>query len=167
MLEHGAHVFGQADQPQQVGNGGAGFTHSLCHLGLGQAELFLQALEGKGFFDRVQVFALDVLDQRHGDGGFIRHIADDGGNAVELGHLGSAPAAFTGNQFIAAFGNRAHHHRLHHTLLANGICQFLQGGGVHIPARLVTATLDEVYGDLPQFAIVFGHLLVQVNLRAL
>ncbi len=75
MGKQGLDLFRQADQAQQVGNGRARLADRFRDLLLGQLELLLQALQGSGFLDRVEVLALDVLDQRHGDGRFVRHVA--------------------------------------------------------------------------------------------
>ncbi len=166
VLQHHPYVFGEAEQAQQVGDSGAGLAHRLGNLGLGQTKLVLQALQGEGFFHRVEVLALDVLDQCHGDGGIVRNLADDGWNAIEFGNLGGAPAAFAGNQFIAPFGNRPHHHRLHHPLLTDRVRQFLERGGIHVTTGLVTATLDQVDRDVTEFAVLALELLVEADLGA-
>jgi hypothetical protein len=48
---------------------------------------FDQALQALRFFQRVQVLALDVLDQRHRRGGFVGHVAHQHRHAVQAGQL--------------------------------------------------------------------------------
>ena len=55
-----------------------------------------------GLLDWVQIFALKILYQRHFERHFLRHVADDYRNACELSPLSGAPAAFPGDQLIAA-----------------------------------------------------------------
>ena len=50
---------------------------------------------------------------------------------------------------MAAFEG-AHHHRLHHALLLDGLGQLLQRLFVHVPARLIAPALDQVQGQLLQ-----------------
>jgi hypothetical protein len=59
-------------------------AHGLRGLLVRQAELVDQALEALRLFQRVEVFALDVLDQRHGGGGLVGHVAH------QHRHLGQA-----------------------------------------------------------------------------
>ncbi len=66
---------GQVQQAQQVAGGAARAAHGLRGLLVREAELADQALQALGLFQRVQVFALDVLDQRHGGGGLVGHVA--------------------------------------------------------------------------------------------
>ena len=68
---------------------------------MSDAELADQAFERARLFERIQVLALDVLDERHGDGGFVGHFADDGRNRGKPGDLRGAPAAFAGDDFVA------------------------------------------------------------------
>ena len=60
-----------------------------------------QPLERARFFERIEVLALDVLDQRHRDRGFVGHAADDGGNFVQARDLRGAPAALAGDDLVA------------------------------------------------------------------
>ena len=59
---------------------------------MGEAKFFDQALQTLRFFQRVQVFALHVLNQRHGGSGLIRHVAHQHRHAVEPGQFGRAEA---------------------------------------------------------------------------
>ena len=69
---------------------------------MSEPKLFDQALQTLGFFKRVQVFALDIFNQRHRCSGFVRYVAHQHGYAVQAGNLGSSKAAFTGNDFVFA-----------------------------------------------------------------
>ena len=60
-----------------------------------------QAIQRARFFERIQILALDVLDQRHRDRGFIGHAAHDRRNLVQARELRGAPAALAGDDFVA------------------------------------------------------------------
>ena len=66
------------------------------------AKLLHQALQALGFFQGVEVFALDVFNQRHGGSGLVGHIAHQHGHFRQSGNAGSAKAALTGNDFVLA-----------------------------------------------------------------
>ena len=153
VLEQLLDVGFQAHQAQQVGHHGAGFTHRVSHLLVGKTEFFLQAAQGDGLFHGIEVFPLDVLDQRHGDGGFVGHLADYRRDGVQLGHLGGTPAAFTGNDLVALFAERAHHDGLHDPLGTDGLGQLFQGIRGHVTARLVTTAFHAVHRQVAQLAI--------------
>ena len=72
----------QLKQPSRVRYGGAILSGSLGHGFLGQVKLVHQPLEGPGSFHGVQVFALDVFDQRHFQRELVGHLPDDGGDSV-------------------------------------------------------------------------------------
>src|SRR5690606_16759729 len=86
--------------------------------------------------------------------------ADHRRNALEAGLLTGAPAAFTGDDLIAAGGDRADHDRLHHAVGTDRLGEFLEGGRVHVAARLVLATLDHLQRQVLQFAAVGLHGLL-------
>src|SRR5690606_5910991 len=119
----------------------------------GQAELVLQALEGNSFFNGVKIFTLNVFDQRHGDGGFIRHIPDNGRYPVLTGDLTGTPATLTGNNLIAIVTNGTNHNGLHHPLLTDGVGELFQGSRIHIAPRLILAPLHQLHRELTQFAV--------------
>jgi hypothetical protein len=122
--------------------------------GLGRGLEFVgEALQRNRFFHGVEVFTLDVFDQRHGDRGLVLDFADDGGNRVDAGELRRTPAAFTGDDFVFVVADGANDDGLHHALGLDGVGQFLQRGGVHVATRLVTAALQEFHRQVFQLAI--------------
>jgi hypothetical protein len=62
--QHLPNCLGQVEQSQQVGDMAAGFADQLADNFLAMAVTVHQLAEGSSFFDRVQVLALDVLNQR-------------------------------------------------------------------------------------------------------
>ena len=63
LLHRLQEVLREGQQPQGVGDGGAGLAHALGHLLLGEAVLLHEGLVAPGLFGRVQVLSLEVLDQ--------------------------------------------------------------------------------------------------------
>ena len=97
---------------------------------MGQAEFVDQPLQPLGFFQRIEVFALDVLDQRHGQRLLIRNVADENRYFGQVGLLGGPPTAFAGDDLVA-FGARclvdgAHQDGLHDALGLDRSRQFGQ-----------------------------------------
>ena len=92
-------------------------------------------------FDGVQVFALQIFDERQLQHRAVVGLADDDGDFRQVQKLRRAPAAFAGDEFkeTAAF---AHNERLHDALFADGIGQFLQRLGGKFLARLERGRAD-------------------------
>ena len=67
---------------------------------MGETKFFDQALQALRFFQRVQVFALHVLDQRHGSSGLVGHVAHQHRRAIEPGELGRAETPLARNDFV-------------------------------------------------------------------
>ena len=74
---------------------------------VGQVEFVDQALQRLRLFERVEVFALDVLDQRHREhGAVVGHLAHDRRDFVQAGELRRAPAALAGDDLVARRARR-------------------------------------------------------------
>ena len=116
----------QLQQADGVGDGGAVFSSALGDLFLGEVEFVNQPLEGMRLLDGVQIFALEVFDERHLQRHFFGNVADYHRHAAEVGSLGGTPAAFSGDQLKAA-GNPADDERLDDSTGANRAGQLFQG----------------------------------------
>ena len=163
--QHGLYGLGQIEQAQQIAGGAARAAHGLGGSFVGEPKFLDQALQAVRFFQRVQVFALHVLDQRHGGRGLVGHIAHQHGHAVQTGQLGSAKAALASDDFkhrlvetclrtrrswyllrlfLAAqprvfVAQATHQDRLHDALSLDALCQFVQRAFVHVGTGLVLA----------------------------
>src|SRR6185503_18578992 len=73
------------------------FVDELAELLLGMAEVGDQPTIGLRFLDRVQILALDVLDQRDFERLLVAEFADDGGDFVQPGALRRPPASLAGD----------------------------------------------------------------------
>jgi hypothetical protein len=141
------HRLGQVEQAQQVAGGAARAAHGLRGLLVREPELVHQALQALRLFQRVEVLALDVLDQRHHGGGLVGHLAHQHRHLVQPGQARGAEAALAGDDFVAraGAGGRAHgphQDRLHHALALDALGQLVERALVHARARLVLAGLQ-------------------------
>ena len=66
------------------------------------AEFVGQAVQAARLLERVQVLALDVLDQRHRRRGFVGDVAHQHRHRVEAGQAGGAEAPLAGDDLEAA-----------------------------------------------------------------
>jgi predicted dehydrogenase len=100
--QHLLHGLAEVEQAQQVTRGAARSAHGLCGLFMRQAELVGQSFQALCFFERVEVLALDVLDQRHRRRGFVRHVLDEHRHLVQPGQFRGAHAALARDDLVAA-----------------------------------------------------------------
>ncbi len=133
----------QFQQPHGVGHHRAAFADLDRNFLLGELELPGQLLVTMRFLDGVEVFTLQVFDERQFQHRPVVGFAGDDGDFRQLQQLGGAPAAFAGNQFKKT-ASLADDERLHDALFADGIGQFAQGLGGKILARLERAGADAV-----------------------
>ena len=113
-----------------------------------QVEFADEPVEGSRLLQRVQILALDILDQRHGDCRVVRNLPYNGGNRVEPGHLRRAPAAFARHDLVAlgvaGLADGPRDDRLHDALRLDGAGQLLERVLAYIQPRLVPAALQQV-----------------------
>ena len=98
--QHGLHRLGQIQQAQQVRRRAARAPHGLRRKLVGEAEFLHQALQALRFFQRVQIFALDVFNEPHGGGRLIGHITHQHRHAVQPGQFGGPEAALASDDFV-------------------------------------------------------------------
>ena len=70
-------------------------------LVLAEPELLDELAIGVRRLERIEVFALEVLDEREFELLAIGELADDGRDPVEAGGLGRAQPALTGDELVA------------------------------------------------------------------
>ncbi len=95
-----------------------------------------QPLHGGGLFHRVEIFTLDVFDQRHDERRVVGHLAYHHRYLGEPGHLRRPPAPLAGDQLVALL-DRAHHQRLQQALAADRLRQLGERLLVHSRTGLV------------------------------
>ena len=140
--EQRLHRRGEVEQAHGVGDGGAVFADALGDVFLAQVELAGEAHEGLRFLDRVEVLALQVLDERHLQDIAVALDLDDAHRDLLEPELdGRAPAAFAGDELQLA-PDLAHDERLDNPVLADRIDQLLELLGLELLARLERAGDD-------------------------
>ena len=108
----------EVEQPQGVRDRGAGLADTVADLLLRQAELVDELAVGERLLDRVEVGALDVLDERHLELIAVRELPDERRDPLEPGEARCAHAALAGDQLVAVKRLR-HEDRLQHAVLAD------------------------------------------------
>ena len=141
LANHVQHRLGQRQQTQRVGHRRPALAQALGHLVLRQAALLHQPLHAHGLLDRVQVVALQVLDQRGLHPLHLVPVADDRGDLGQPGEARGAPAAFTRDDGIspAVFADQ---YGLNHAHRADGVGQLLHGLLVKAAAGLLPVGVD-------------------------
>ena len=101
---------------------------------------------GFGFLDGIQVFALEVFDERHFQHIAVTGGADDDGDFRQPEADAGAPPALAGNQLKAAV-YFADDQRLNDAVLADGLDQFGQRFFAQVFARLQRTWEERVERD--------------------
>ena len=142
------HILGQAQQPQQVGYHGAALAQLFSGLLLGIAAALHQRADALSGFDGIQILTLKVFHQ----GSLLLlahvHLPHHGGNGIQPGLPGRAPAALAGYQTIPAVARIDDQHRLQNALLPDGGCQLGDAFLVKAAARLIRVWVDIADADL-------------------
>ena len=94
-------------------------------------------------FQRVQIFTLNVFNQRHGGGGLISHLTHQHRHFDQTSNARSTETAFTSNDFVLAsvltLGQLAHQNRLHDALGLDTLGQLIERALIHACAWLILA----------------------------
>ena len=125
VAEVGLDFGGEFEEAEGIGDDGAAFADACGGFLLGQLELIDQLGKPLGFFDRVEVFALQVFDESQFERSAVIRLADEDGDLGEAGEASGAPAAFAGDQFVAVIGG-ADDQGLHDALGADGVGEVLE-----------------------------------------
>ena len=135
----------------------AALAEGVCQLLLCVAELLHQQSIGPGFFERIEVGALDVLDEGDFQRLAVAQFADEHGYVMNAGPLGGAPAAFAGHDFVLAASQRPDDDGLEQSLVADRACQILEITLGEVLARIVGTRLQQVNGHVAQGAHVLHY----------
>ena len=108
---------------------------------VGEGEVLDQLLVGRGFLERIELLALDVLDDRLLEHRGIVGRTHDRGDRLQPDPARRAPAALAGDQ-LEPVAARAHEHRLEHTDFADRLRQRGERLLVEVLARLLRVRTD-------------------------
>ncbi len=123
-------------------------------------EFLDQLLIAGRFLDRIEIRALNVLDERELGDLLIAQIADDHRDVVQACALGGPPAPLAGDDLVtAALAIRAGDNRLHQALGTNGICEVGQLRFVEGLARVAAARMQLRDGQQALLAVHGQSLL--------
>jgi hypothetical protein len=115
-LNAGLHRGRQLQQTQKLADRGAILAGAHGHLLLGHVELAREPLEGARLLHRVQVGALQILDDGDLHRLLVGDLAQNGRDGLLAGQLRGPPAPLAGDKLEAAIGLRADQDRLHHAV---------------------------------------------------
>ena len=101
LEQHLLHRFGQFQQAQAVGNRAAAASHGFGNGFVGQFEFVNQTAQALRFFNRIQVFALDVFNQPHRHHSFVVGLLYHGGQFGQPCQLCRAPTPLACDEFVA------------------------------------------------------------------
>ena len=146
----------QVEKAHGIGYRLAALAEAACDLALGQAKLVLKPRKGAGHFNRIQIFALEILDNSQFEPlAIVTQVAHDSRNAREVKHLRREKTTLARDEFILHLGPRRHftlnlrnHDGLQETELANRSGQLLNLFFVKNAARLVRVGVDLLGFDL-------------------
>ena len=145
--EVGAHFLGQPKQPDVVGDRRSILADRVGNLLLRQMEIVHEPAIRVRFLDRIQVFALNVLDERDRQQLVFRNVSNDHGNFEETDALRRAPATFAGHDLVAAV-DAPDHDRLDDAVGPNRARQVIDPLVVDVRARLKLVGPQQVGVDV-------------------
>ena len=134
----GADFFRQLQQAEEVRDRRAILADGARDVLLLQVKLVGEPPVGEGLFNRVEVLALDVLDERHlQERSFLsrRDVADGDRHAQQAGELRGAPASFAGDD-LEPIAHPPHHDGLDDAVGLDRLRELLEPGLVDVPAGL-------------------------------
>ena len=112
--------------------------------------------EGAGGLHRVEIFALDVLNQRDLEQAILGDFADHDRNCGHSGEFGGAPPSLTRHQLVVAI-DVADHQGLYDPVGANGLRKFRQAVVLEDAAGLQGIGLDVVDRDVERRLMRLGR----------
>jgi hypothetical protein len=129
----------QLEQPDGVGDLRPGAADPGGELVVGAAEVVQQLLVGRTLLERVELAAVQVLQQRVAQQVVVGGVPHDRRDRAEAGLLGGPPAPLAHDELVAGLavaGQRPDHDRLQDADLADGVHQLGQRLLLEVLARL-------------------------------
>jgi hypothetical protein len=137
----------KVEQTKGVGDGRAGSPDARGDLLVREAEIVDQLAKALGSFDRIEVLALQVLDERELELRSLVEVANERGDSLETGVERSPNAALTGDQLIA-IDRLSDEDGLEHAVLADARRERGHLGRVEMSPRLLWVRSDAHDRDL-------------------
>lgn len=117
----------QLQQTQRVGHLGPRAADPVGQLVVGAVEVLEQLVVGGGLLQRVELGAVEVLQQRVEEKLFVLGGPHDGGDGLQARLAAGAPPALAHDQLVTAGAQLADHDRLEEADLLDGGDQFGEG----------------------------------------
>ena len=137
LSDHVLHGIRQSQKAQKVRDVAAAFGQRLGHALLGMAETVHQLTKAHRLFDRIQIFALNVFNDRDFQNFGIVKIARNYRQFMDLRHLRGPPTTLSGDDLIGALmARRTHDQGLKNALRADRCRQVGQGRCIKIATWL-------------------------------
>jgi predicted metal-dependent hydrolase/predicted DCC family thiol-disulfide oxidoreductase YuxK len=146
----------QFNQSERIRYSGAAFTDLERDFFLRELKLFRELRVTVCFFNRVEIFTLQIFDECEFQNRAVVGLARDDGNFRQIQKLRRAPAAFTCDQFKKTIA-LAHDERLHDALLTDGIGQFAQRFLGELFARLERGRTDFIQRHAQHALAIVGR----------
>ncbi len=154
------------EQSQRVADAGPALADVPGHLVVRQAEVLDELPITLGRLERIEVLALEVLDQRQLETLTLVRQTDDHRDRRQAGQARRLQAALAGDEKVsAAVGRRRDEQRLQHAVLANRGGQFVQLPARDFTPRLPWVGADLVHGYRLRRALAAGRLRPAGNQR--
>ena len=126
----------EGEETDAVGDRRTRLAQTVGHGLLRELEIVHELGDAHGFFDGVEVGALEVLDEREHGAGIVLRLEDARGDGLLADQLEGAEATLAGDDLVAVL-HLADDDRLHESLGADGIGELLHLGVVEVAARLM------------------------------
>ena len=126
----------------------AAFVDKFRDLGLRHTFVVRQPLVRPCFFDRIEILALQVLDQRQRHHLAIVERTNNGGNVMQPGTLCGSPAAFSGNEFVPPVTLWTNDDRLDNPACSDRGGQLVKRGVIKMGPRLSFQRFDSRNRDI-------------------
>ncbi len=145
------HWLRQFQQAQRIGDMAATLADHLCQIILCIVVIIDKLLISQRFFDRIQVGALHVFDDRDLKCDTIVDVTNNNWDRIDTGPLRSAPATLTSNQFepVRLPRCRSHDDRLHHAMFLDRLRRVLQVTFREHTTRIARIARNEFNRNIP------------------
>ena len=138
----------QVQQAEGIGDVRAGTAYLARQLLVRRPEIIEQLLVRGGLFQRIELLAVQVLDQSVAQQVGVGGLTDDGRDHGQAGSLAGPPAPLTHDQLIVARHHHADHDRLKKAYFPDGGCKLVQRLLVKGTPRLTRIGGDGAGGQL-------------------
>ncbi len=136
-------IFRKIEQPKRVRNSRTSFRYCLGNIRLSHLPTFHEATIPIGFFNRIQIRTLDILNERKFKRFIIINILDLDRNFLQPSQLRCLPTALTCDDLIIRILNLTHKDRLNEAFFLDGVGKFLQLGLFEVSTWLIRVRSDQ------------------------